>query len=128
MWMTNGYADHLISWHRQQVGDRQQLAHEILGPHTRQASTSCYHLWMQLPEPWRMDSFSAAALRDGVRVITADAFAVKRDHAPHAVRLCLGAAHSLPEIRMALGKLASLLEASPRPRMDLGIVTPSLGP
>lgn len=127
-WITSGYADHLVSWHRQQVEDRQQLAHEILGPYAQQASTSCYHLWMQLPEPWRMDSFSAAALRDGVRVITADAFAVKRDHAPHAIRLCLGAAHSLPEIRLALGKLVRLLESRPRPRMDLDIVAQSIVP
>lgn len=118
-WMANGYADKLIAWHRNQAHERQQVAHRILGPYAEHASTSCYHLWLQLPEPWRMDSFSATALREGVRVITADAFAVKRDHAPHAVRLCLGAAHSLPQIALGLNRLMSLLNSQPKPHMDL---------
>ncbi|MBL8580659.1 MAG: PLP-dependent aminotransferase family protein [Rhizobiaceae bacterium] len=118
-WINNGYADHLVSWHRQQAEDRQRIAREILGPHAQLSATTSYHLWMQLPEHWRMDSFSAAALREGVRVITADAFAVKRDHAPHAVRLCLGAAHSLPEIALGLNRLVGLLASRPRPNMDL---------
>lgn len=118
-WIGNGYADRLIDWHRRQARDRQNLAHEILGSYAQRTSASCYHLWMQLPEPWRMDSFSAAALREGVRVITADAFSVKRDHAPHAVRLCLGAAHSLPDIALGLDRLMGLLRSRPRPHMDL---------
>lgn len=118
-WIANDYADRLIAWHRQQARERQKLAHEMLGNFAQQASSSCYHLWLPLPEPWRMDSFSASALREGVRVITADAFAVKRDHAPHAVRLCLGAAHSLPEIAVGLDRLLGLLRSQPRPHMDL---------
>jgi DNA-binding transcriptional MocR family regulator len=118
-WIANGNADQLIRWHRTQARDRQNLAHAILGSYAEQTSTSCYHLWLQLPEPWRMDSFSAAALREGVRVITADAFSVKRDHAPHAIRLCLGAAHSLPEIQLGLERLIGLLGSRPRPHMDL---------
>jgi DNA-binding transcriptional MocR family regulator len=118
-WIVNDYADKLIAWHRRQARERQELAHQILGSYAQPASTSCYHLWLQLPEPWRMDSFSAAALREGVRVITADAFSVKRDHAPHAVRLCLGAAHSLPDIALGLDRLVGLLGSRPRPHMDL---------
>lgn len=118
-WIANGYADKLIDWHRAQARDRQNLAHQLLGPYAQRTSASCYHLWMQLPEPWRMDTFSASALRKGVRVITADAFSVRRDHSPHAIRLCLGAAHSLPEIRLGLTRLMELLESQPRPRMDL---------
>ncbi len=118
-WIATGQADKLIQWHRHQASVRQRLAHSILGHFTENASISCYHLWMHLPEPWRMDSFSAAALGMGVRVITADAFAVKRDHAPHAIRLCLGAAHTMQQIGSALEKLKQLAESKPRPRMDL---------
>jgi hypothetical protein len=70
-----------------------------------------------------MDSFSAAALREGVRVITADAFSVRRDQAPHAVRLCLGAAHSLPQIKTGLERLVGLLSSKPRPQMDLQAIS-----
>jgi DNA-binding transcriptional MocR family regulator len=122
-WISDGYADRLVAWHRRQAFERQQLAHQILGSFIQPASTSCYHLWLPLPEPWRMDSFSAAALREGVRVITADAFSVRRDHAPHAVRLCLGAAHSLPQIRTGLERLVGLLGSKPRPQMDLQAIS-----
>jgi DNA-binding transcriptional MocR family regulator len=118
-WIVNDHADKMIAWHRQQARERQDLASQILGPHFHRSSIPCYHLWLQLPEPWRMDSFSASALREGVRVITADAFSVKRDHAPHAVRLCLGAAHSLPDIAVGLDRLVGLLGSRPRPHMDL---------
>ncbi|MGE0241017.1 MAG: PLP-dependent aminotransferase family protein [Parvibaculaceae bacterium] len=118
-WIANGHAERLVDWHRNQARERQDLAHQILGPYAERASTYCYHLWLRLPEPWRMDSFSAAALREGVRVITADAFAVKRDHAPHAVRLCLGAANSLPQIALGLNRVRDLLRSQPRPQMDL---------
>lgn len=121
-WIANGHADRLVAWHRQQAAERQELAREILGPHMQPPSTSCYHLWLHLPEPWRMDSFSAAALREGVRIITADAFSVRRDHAPHAVRLCLGAAHSLQQIRNGLERLVDLLASKPRPEMYLQAV------
>lgn len=122
-WIMTGQADRLIEWHRHQASDRQRLAHRILRPYAENTSMSCYHLWMRLPEPWRMDSFAAAALKVDVRVITADAFAVKRDHAPHAVRLCLGATHTLQQIGSALERLKQLAESKPRPLMDLQMIS-----
>lgn len=122
MWISDGKADRLIAWHRKQAQERQQIAHRWLGQHARKTSTSSYHLWLNLPEAWRMDSFATAALREGVRVITADAFAVKRDHAPHAVRLCLGAAFSLPQIEAAMRKLVGIIDSPPRPCMNLEMI------
>ena len=122
MWIGDGKADRLVAWHRKQAQERQDIAHRWLGEHARKTSTSSYHLWLNLPEAWRMDSFATAALREGVRVITADAFAVKRDHAPHAVRLCLGAAFSPSQIEAAMRKLVSIIDAPPRPRMNLEMI------
>lgn len=121
-WIADGEAESLVGWHRQQARDRQQVAHKALGDFARSTSNLCYHLWLNLPEQWRMDSFSAEALSRGVRVITADAFAVRRDQAPHAVRLCLGANHSLQEIKAATTTLMTLLQSRPRPKMDLQMV------
>lgn len=122
MWIRDGKADRLVSWHRKQARERQEIAHRWLGEHARRTSMSSYHLWLNLPEAWRMDSFAISALREGVRVITADAFAVKRDHAPHAVRLCLGAAFSPSQIEYAMRKLVSVVECPPRPRMNLEMI------
>ncbi|MGE0008997.1 MAG: PLP-dependent aminotransferase family protein [Parvibaculaceae bacterium] len=122
MWIVDGKADRLVAWHRKQALERQEIAHRWLGEHARKTSASSYHLWLSLPEAWRMDSFATSALREGVRVITADAFAVKRDHAPHAVRLCLGAAFSLGQIEAAMRKLVGIIDSPPRPRMNLEMI------
>ncbi len=122
LWISNGNADHLVSWHRIQARMRQDIARKVLGDHLHAPPLSSYHLWLPLPETWRMDTFATAALREGIRVITADAFAVKRDHAPHAVRLCLGAAFSTQQIEAALLKLVGLIDNPPRQRMDLEMI------
>lgn len=118
-WIMDGKAEQLVSWHRRQAEKRQEIAHRWLGDYAGKTGASSYHLWLTLPEQWRMDCFAAAALREGVRVMTADAFTVKRDHAPHAIRLCLGAAFSVAQIEMAVRKLAALLDQTPRPHMNL---------
>jgi DNA-binding transcriptional MocR family regulator len=118
VWVRDGQAEQLVKWHREQARSRQEVVHNILGEYVDPNTPDCYHLWVHLPEQWRMDSFASAALKQGIRLITADAFAVKRDHAPHAVRLCLGAALSLPQIELAALKIRELLNTRIRPRMD----------
>lgn len=121
-WLNNGYADRLITWHRREASERQRVAREVLGELAEQRSGASYHLWLTLPEQWRMDAFARTALESGVRVLTADTFSVRTDYCPHAVRLCLGPAHTVPEIRTALGILGDILHTVPRPRMDLSII------
>jgi DNA-binding transcriptional MocR family regulator len=70
-----------------------------------------YYLWLRLPEPWRGDAFAAEARARGVLVTPAEAFAVGRAPAPHAVRLCLGAARSRDALARGLGVVAELLRA-----------------
>ena len=70
-----------------------------------------YYLWLRLPEPWRRDSFAAEARARGVLVTPADAFAVGREPAPHAVRLCLGAARTRATLTRGLDAVAGLLRA-----------------
>lgn len=121
-WLKSGYADSLIAWHRHEASERQRIARETLGDLVQHGPGASYHLWLNLPEQWRMDTFARTALDAGVRVLTADTFSVRGDYCPHAVRLCLGPAHSAPQIRTALGVLADILSTVPRPRMDLSIV------
>lgn len=125
MWIKDGQADRLLKWHRTQARVRQEIVHKALVDYIGVGSPLCYHLWVHLPEQWRMDSFASAALLQGVRVLTADAFAVKRDHAPHAVRLCLGAALSTHQIEQAALKIRSLLSANVRPCMDFQTLVPA---
>jgi DNA-binding transcriptional MocR family regulator len=91
---------------------RQALVAECLAGHRIQADPRSYHVWLELPEGWRADSFTAAAARAGIAITPGSAFAVVPGHSPNAVRLGLG----LPthaELRKALMRLAALLAARP---------------
>ncbi|MCK8784873.1 PLP-dependent aminotransferase family protein [Roseomonas sp. NAR14] len=86
---------------------RQALAREALAGLALRANPRAFHLWLELPEPWRAEAFAAAAARRGIAVSPGAAFAMAPGHAPAAVRLALG----LPgpeRLRAALATLAAL--------------------
>ncbi len=71
-----------------------------------------YHCWWELPQPWRADTFVAAAARRGIAVSPSGAFAVGAAHAPTAVRLAL-AGPDPSTLETAISVLASLARATP---------------
>lgn len=75
-----------------------------------QGDPRAYHLWMELPEPWRADAYAAAAARLGIAVAPASAFAVSPGHAPNAVRLALASPPHEALVR-AVQRLRRLAEA-----------------
>ncbi|WP_306418451.1 aminotransferase-like domain-containing protein [Pseudoprimorskyibacter insulae] len=70
-------------------------------------------LWLQLPEGWRAAAFVQAADGQGVSVRSADDFALRDGHPPHAVRLGINAQVSLASFEAALGRLRVLLDNPP---------------
>lgn len=97
---------------REDAAARQRIALALLaGLHAHGTKTS-YHLWLDLPAGWRAEAFAAAALRAGVAVTPAAAFAVGTAHAPQAVRLAL-AAPSSERLREGLEIVARLARHGP---------------
>ena len=88
-WMAGGSAATLAQAKRRDAASRQALAREILADLTVVGDPRAYHLWLELPETWRAEAFAAAALRRGIALLPATAFAVNPGHAPNAVRLAL---------------------------------------
>lgn len=70
-------------------------------------------VWLSLPEGWRTAAFCRAAEAEGVRVRSAEDFALRDGRVPHAVRISLNAAVSEEMFDNAIGKLAALLHAPP---------------
>jgi DNA-binding transcriptional MocR family regulator len=68
---------------------RQRIVAERLAGFTVRADPGAYHCWWELPEPWRAETFVAAAARRGIAVTPAAAFAVGAGRAPNAVRLAV---------------------------------------
>jgi DNA-binding transcriptional MocR family regulator len=111
-WMTDGTVTGLDRAKRDDAARRQDVARRRLSGFTVDADPHAYHCWWRLPEPWRADTFVAAAARHGIAVTPAAAFAVTPGHAPNAVRLAL-ASPPIETLATALTTLATLATGAP---------------
>jgi DNA-binding transcriptional MocR family regulator len=104
-WIEDGTADRVAAAQRAEAAARQAIARAVLGDFVTATHPNALHLWLELPDPWRGESFARATLERGVAIAPAELFAVGRGSAPHAVRLGLGAARDRAELEHALGIL-----------------------
>ncbi|MEM7223877.1 MAG: PLP-dependent aminotransferase family protein [Pseudomonadota bacterium] len=107
--IADGRAKRLTQWQRGEAQARQALARRYLPAEGLSTQPDAFHLWLELPEPWRREDFTAAARRRGVGLASAEVFAVGRQPVPHAVRICLQAAQSRAHLEQALDILGDLL-------------------
>jgi DNA-binding transcriptional MocR family regulator len=101
-WIEDGTADRVAAAQRHEAGLRQNVARRILGDSVAGNHPQALHLWLELPDPWRGESFARAVLQRGVAIAPAEIFAVGRGTVPHAIRLGLGAARDHAELERAL--------------------------
>ncbi|MEU9126042.1 PLP-dependent aminotransferase family protein [Streptomyces sp. NPDC048506] len=111
-WMADGTAAAVEAAKRGDAAARQRIVAERLAGFRVRADPHAYHCWWELPDPWRADTFVAAAARRGIAVSPAGAFAVGAGHAPNAVRLAL-ASPPLDALAEALGVLGELARGAP---------------
>jgi DNA-binding transcriptional MocR family regulator len=111
LWIRDGTADALLEARRREARERQAIAVERLRGADLETKPEAYYVWLRLPERWRGDAFAAEARARGVLVTPAEAFAVGREAAPHAVRLCLGAARTRESLGRGLDVVAGLLRS-----------------
>jgi len=107
--IEEGTIEAIVSGQAAEFRKRQQIAQSILAGHDLTSDAVSPHCWLRLPDPWHGNAFVKAADQDGVGVLSGEAFAVTREYIPHAVRINLGAARSLEDLREALEKLRQLL-------------------
>ncbi|WP_344573451.1 PLP-dependent aminotransferase family protein [Streptomyces lunalinharesii] len=111
-WLGDGTAATVEADKRADAAARQRIATNRLAGQRLRADPRAYHCWWELPEPWRADTFVAAAARHGIAVTPSGAFAVGPGHVPNAVRLAL-ASPPLDVLADALDVLAGLARRSP---------------
>jgi DNA-binding transcriptional MocR family regulator len=116
-WIQDGTAHTIQAAKRQDAAARQQLAAKQLEGFEISADPRAYHCWWELPEPWRAETFVAAAARRGISITPAAAFTVGAGHAPNAVRLAL-ASPPTEVLSHALEVLAVLARGTPE---DTGV-------
>jgi len=112
-WIEDGTADEMIAWHRRETTTRQAMARRILGALDYESHAASYHLWLNLPAPWRADAFAREAARRGVLVAPAERFAVDGAPVPAAVRISLGAPQDHAVLEQGLRMLAAVAADAP---------------
>jgi DNA-binding transcriptional MocR family regulator len=119
IWIEDGTADRIAAAQRVEAAARQAIARDVFGDLAVGNHPHALHFWLELPDPWRGESFARATLRRGVAVAPAEIFAVGRGAVAHAVRLGLGAARDRDELVRALGIVRDTLA-------DAGAAGPSI--
>jgi DNA-binding transcriptional MocR family regulator len=114
-WIADGTADVLAERMRREAAARQRLAARLLDGFSYQATPSSFHLWLQLPEPWRAPDLVAVARQRGVSMTSTELFVPGRGDTPHAVRVTLTAARDHAELERGLMLLIDLLQSRPEP-------------
>jgi DNA-binding transcriptional MocR family regulator len=110
-WLGDGTADALIGAVRAEARARQAIASRALGGLDFQANRHGHHIWVPLPASWSRAEFAAHLQRQGLAVVTSEAFSVG-EPVPHAIRVALGAAANRAELARALDILAAALRTS----------------
>lgn len=110
--VADGTAATIQTAKRADAVTRQGIVAQRLAGFTVHADPGAFHCWWELPEPWRAETFVAAAARHGIAVTPAAAFAVGPGHAPNAVRLAVSSPpHEV--LASTLDTLATLADRLP---------------
>jgi DNA-binding transcriptional MocR family regulator len=110
--VADGTAETITQLKRKDAAMRQNLAERCLRGFTIRADRRAYHLWLELPKPWRSELLVAEAARLGIAIPTSQHFMIAEGHAPNAVRLALGSP-GIADLEQALIKIGNLLRGDP---------------
>lgn len=111
--IEDNIAERFVAWHRKEAAARVAMAREILGKPDLAPDCPTYHVWFQLPPPWRASEFVAEVRLSGVLISPAEVFAVDRSSAPHAVRISLGGVSDRVRLAEGLRVIAETIVARP---------------
>ncbi len=113
-WIESGEAEAHCRWHVEELKARHELSREYFQGFEVHAQPYSAHCWVQLPEHWRAEAFVRQAELNGVRIKSAETFAVGRVEVPQAVRVCLSTAKNRDQLSQGLARLRHTLLQLPR--------------
>jgi len=109
-WIETGLADAVRDEIIRESAARMQVLDSTRCKHAETAVGGS-HVWLHVPEPWTRGELVSRLRSVGVGVVASDAFAISGP--PEAIRIGLGAAESLGEVKRSLVVLAELLSQQP---------------
>lgn len=96
---------------KEQLAKRLEAVSQILAGYEITVLQGSFHVWLQLPEPWRASDFESCLSEKGVSVLSSEPFAVGRFAVPQAVRICVTGPVTFDEVVKGLGVIRSQLES-----------------
>ncbi|WED26474.1 PLP-dependent aminotransferase family protein [Vibrio sp. DW001] len=105
--------EHTLDYIRTEMRGRLELALTYLSNFQLQYTHDCFHLWLTLPDHWRLSDFVQKAAYDGVIVKSAELFTPPAANVPPAVRLALSSPIDQDQVEAGLIKLKALLDSTP---------------
>lgn len=112
-WIEDGTASAVVARKRAEARARRRIASETLEAFQYRTTPDAYHVWLELPRPWRSEEFALACARRGVSISPAEAFAVGRREHGKAVRISLTGVEGRDELRSGLTIVAEVLGTHP---------------
>lgn len=112
-WMEDGTAAAILKQRIRTATERQHLAMDTLGAVVARTPLPSFHLWLTLPDPWRVDDFVSHASTLGVSLAPTDTFVPGRAPTPHALRLCTGTEARVERLQEGLRVVAEMLRSGP---------------
>ncbi|MBB1487638.1 aminotransferase-like domain-containing protein [Oceanospirillum sediminis] len=107
-WLQDGTVARLEQEKRQDAGQRQDIARQVLQEHHIWSHPNAYTLWLPLPEGVRADQVVHSLLNHHIAVATAEPFTVGPS-VPQAIRIAL-ASIPLPQLQAALVTINQVIE------------------
>jgi len=111
--INNGSADRVLDDIRQEVSERLEVTLNRLAPFSPIFKKDCFHIWLPIPEQWRMSDFVIAAEKQGVTVKSGELFSPPAGSISPHVRLALSSPIDQAQLMHGLTKLETLLETDP---------------
>ncbi|WP_366655819.1 PLP-dependent aminotransferase family protein [Fodinicurvata sp. EGI_FJ10296] len=114
-WIRDGTADELASRIRADVKRRQAIATRLLDGLSYQTHPAAFHVWLELPEPWRGGDVVRMARNRGLSMTATEMFVPGRGEPPHALRVTVSATRDDAELEAGLSVLRDIIESRPEP-------------
>lgn len=107
-WIESGTIDRFVEHHLRRMDERVRLGRSLLQGADLRSSLTSYHMWLQLPAGVQAEDFATSLRMRNVATTPGTWFAV--DGAPvQAIRLSLGAASDLEQLRSGLRRIAEVI-------------------
>lgn len=109
-WILSGKASQLAQAQLHALQQRKAALIPILEGCQYRSHSHSPHFWLEVPEPWSAQEIAANLQQSGIRIATAEDFAVGRQHQPQAIRVSISAEpDDLGAIAQAMQQLRTLL-------------------